>query len=136
MLRRQVAHHGIVDLEHAGDLVERLAVGLEHDQVVDALRLLRNLVGEPAAAPGVVAAPRAAGTFNELADAGDQVVLPRLGELGVQHEQNLVRRHWVPIPPLDKASHGLSRPRLPAPLGTERRDDGAGSGDQCSKKHL
>jgi hypothetical protein len=29
-------------------------------------------------------------------------------------------------------SHGLSRPRLPVPLGTERHVDGAGSGDHCS----
>src|SRR5438874_13361173 len=29
-------------------------------------------------------------------------------------------------------SHGLSRPRLPGPLGTERHADGAGSDAQCS----
>src|SRR2546423_14788619 len=29
-------------------------------------------------------------------------------------------------------SHGLSRPRLPVPLGTERHADGAGSDAQCS----
>lgn len=29
-------------------------------------------------------------------------------------------------------SHGLSRPRLPVPLGTERHADGAGSGAHCS----
>ena len=33
-------------------------------------------------------------------------------------------------------SHGLSRPRLPVPLGTERHADGAGSGAHCSIGHV
>ena len=37
----------------------------------------------------------------------------------------------VPIPPFE-SSHGLSRPRLLAPLGNGRRDDEAGSGSECS----
>ena len=35
-----------------------------------------------------------------------------------------------------KASHGLNRPRLPAPLGTERHGDGAGSDGHCSIGHV
>jgi len=88
-----VAHHGVVDLQHAGDLVQRLATRLEHEQVVDALLLLRDLVGQPATAPGVVAAPRASGRLDELPHARDQVVLALVGELRVQHQKNLVRGH-------------------------------------------
>src|SRR5207247_4868189 len=49
--------------------------------------------------------------------------------LRVQHQQDFVRRH---NPDDLLPSHGLNRPRLPAPLGTERRDDGAGSDGHCS----
>ena len=35
-----------------------------------------------------------------------------------------------------KASHGLNRPRLPAPLGTERHVDGARSDGHCSIAHV
>ncbi len=93
MLGRQVTQDPVVDLQDAGDLVECLRAALEHDEVVDALLFLLDLEGEPAPAPGVVAAPRAAGLLDELTDARDQLVLPLLGELRVQHEKNLVRRH-------------------------------------------
>ena len=93
MVCREVTHHEVVDLELAHDLVEGLGAALEDDEVVDALLFLLDLEGEPAPAPGVVAAPRAAGLLDELTDARDQLVLPLLGELRVQHEKNLVRRH-------------------------------------------
>ena len=131
VLRRHVAHHGVVDLEHArrSRRASRRSA-LEHDEVVDALALLRDLVREAPPAPGVVAAPRAAGLLDELARRARSISSWRcLGELRVQHQQNLVRRH---SPDDLLPSHGLSRPRLPAPLGTERRDDGAGSGGHCS----
>ena len=69
------------------------ALALEHDEVVDALRLLRDLVREAPAAPRVMAAPRAAALLDEVAHARDQVVLVGLGALRVQHQKNLVRRH-------------------------------------------
>src|SRR2546423_2458495 len=120
-----MAHHRVVDLEHAGDLVERLRAALEHDEVIDAFRLLGDLVGEAPSAPRIVAAPGAAALLDELAQARDHAVLLRLGALRVQHQKNLGRRH---SPEDLLPSHGLNRPRLLAPLGTERRDDGAATG--------
>ena len=90
---RQVAHDAVVDLEHARDLVQRVGLAGDVEQVVDAVGLLVDLVGEPAAPPGVVAVPGAAALLGELADARDDLRLPLLGELGVQHEQNLVVVH-------------------------------------------
>ena len=88
-----MAHDVVVDLEDARDLVERLAVGAEREQVVDAVGLLVDLVGELAAAPGVLAVPRAAALLDEVAGALDDLLLPLLGQLGVQHEQNFVVVH-------------------------------------------
>src|SRR6266516_5544331 len=124
-----MAHHHIVDLEHARHLVERLGAALEDEQVIHAFRLLRDLVREAPAAPCVVAAPGAAALLDETAHTRDQVVLVGLGALRVQHQKNLVRRQ---SPDDLLPSHGLNRPRLLAPLGTERRDDGAGSSGHCS----
>jgi hypothetical protein len=88
-----VAHHVIVDLEHARDLVERVALGAEREQVVDAVALLVDLVRELAAAPGVLAVPRPPAFLDEVARALDDLLLPLLGQVGVQHEQNLVVGH-------------------------------------------
>src|SRR5579862_5870303 len=88
VLRRHLTEHDVVDLEDAHDLVERLRGALEDHEVVHALRLLCDLVGEPAAAPRVVTAPRAARAFDERADARDQLLLMGLGMLGVEQQQN------------------------------------------------
>src|SRR5712691_1027500 len=92
VLHGQVPHHAVVDLEHARDLVERLAAALEDEQVVDALRLLVDLVGQPPAAPRVVAPPGTAAALDELAHARDHLVLVGVGALRVQHQKNLVPR--------------------------------------------
>ena len=128
MLRRQMAHHGVVDLQHAGDLVERLAARLEHEQVVDALLLLRDLVGEPAAAPGVVAAPRPSGPSRRAA----RTRAIRSSWRSSASSGSSIRRisYVVTSPDTSSltASHGLNRPRLPAPLGT----NGAMTGQEAA----
>ena len=91
--RRQVAHDAVGDLEDARQLVERLRLGVELEQVVDAVGLLVDLVGELAPAPGIVADPGAAALLHQLAGAADDLVVPLLGEVGVEHEQNLVVVH-------------------------------------------
>ena len=93
MARRQVAQHGVVDLEHAGDLLERRCLGVEDDEVVDALLLVRDRVREAPPAPGVVAVPLPAALVDEVAGAGDDLVLAGLRLLGVQQQQNFVSRH-------------------------------------------
>src|SRR5206468_7035856 len=108
---------------------EGLGARLEDEQVVDALRLRRDLVRGAPPAPRVVAPPGPTALLDEPAHARDQVVLVGLRALRVQHQKNLVRRH---CPDDLLPSHGLNRPRLLAPLGTERRDDGAGSSGHCS----
>src|SRR4029079_16558918 len=92
-----------LDLEDAGDLVERVRLRVEDDEVVDALLLVRDRIGQTAPAPGVVAVPRATVLLDEVARAGDDVVLARLGLLGVQHQQDLVGRH-VPMSSLPMVS--------------------------------
>jgi len=74
-------------------MVVAVAGNVEHDEVVDAFRLLGDLVSEAPAAPRVVASPGAAALLDELAQARDHVVLVGLGALRVQHQKNLVRRH-------------------------------------------
>ncbi len=101
--RRQVPQHGVVDLEDAGDLVERRSLRVEDDEVVDALLLVQDRIGEVSPSPGVVAVPGAAPGLDELARAGDDVVLAGLGLLGVQHQQDLVSRH-VPMSSLPMVS--------------------------------
>ena len=71
--------------------VGRLRV--EDDEVVHALLLLRDRIGEAPAAPCVVALPGAAALLDLLAGARDDLVLARLRLLGVQHQQNFVCRH-------------------------------------------
>ena len=82
MARGHVAQHGVVDLEHAGDLVESVRLRVEDDEVVDALLLVRDRIGEAPPAPGVMAVPRAAALLDEVARAGDDVVLVSLGRSG------------------------------------------------------
>src|SRR5206468_6949825 len=78
---RQMPHDVVVDLQHTRDLVERLGGCREGQQVVAALGLVVDLVGEPPASPDVVGAPRAAALLDELAYASDDLRLALLGEL-------------------------------------------------------
>ena len=111
--RRHMAHDAVRDPQDARDLVQRLGLGGELEQVVGALRLVVDLVGEPAPAPGVVAVPGAAGLLDQLAGARDDLVLALLRQLRVEHEQDLVVGFHSPNLP----SFGLRRPRRQAPLG-------------------
>src|SRR5262249_60388302 len=104
------------------ELVERLGLRVELEQVVDALALVLDLVSEPAPAPRVMATPRAPAALHELTGARDDFLLALFGQVGIEHQQDFVRNH-VPEPP----SSGLNRPHRLAPLGNGRRDGEAGS---------
>jgi hypothetical protein len=111
-----------------GELLERLRLGVEVEQVVRALGLVPDLVGEPAASPEVVPDPRATRLLDQVGRALDDLLLPPFGQLGIEHEQDFVCDHVS----RDLRSCGLNRPRRLASLGNRRRDDEAGSGGQCS----
>jgi hypothetical protein len=125
--RRQVAHDAVRDLEHAADLVERLGRRAEGQQVIDAFRLVVDLVCEPSPAPRVVGLPGPALLGDELLRARQNLALALLGELGVEHEQNLVVVH-VPVQllPLD-----LGGPAVRTGPGTADARRGEKSG-HCS----
>src|SRR5215204_4272009 len=55
-----MAHDSVSDLEDPGDLLERLRLGREGQQVVGAVGLVVDLVGELSAAPDVVGVDSAA----------------------------------------------------------------------------
>ena len=122
----EVAHDAVGDLEHARDLVERRRLGLEEEQVVGALRLVVDLVGEAAPAPGLVALP-AAVALDGLADARDDLGLALLRELRVEHQQDLVVGH-APEPSLPSVSGGLTGERRSGTDGARARQEGG----QCS----
>ena len=86
-------HDAVGDLEHARDLVEGRGLGREGQQVVDALRLVVDLVGQPAAAPRLLVVPAPAVALDRLAHARDDLGLPLLGHLGIEHQQDLVVSH-------------------------------------------
>src|SRR5437899_6890757 len=94
----QVAQHAVGDLEDAGELVERLGLGVELEQAVGAVRLLLDLVGELAPAPRLLADPRTAAAFHQLTGARDDLGLTLLGEVRVEQEQDLVVV-LQPLPP-------------------------------------
>ena len=94
---RKVAHHVVVDLQHAGDLVERLRSRGEEQQVVVAVSLLVDLVGELALAPCIVARERAATLLDQVTHARDDLRLRLLGEVWVQQQQDLVVDHGFPF---------------------------------------
>ena len=71
---RAVAHDAVGDLQDARDLGERLGRRGEEQQVVDRLALVVDLVGEPAAAPRLVAVPGALRALDGVADALDDLV--------------------------------------------------------------
>ncbi len=113
--RRQVPQHGVVDLEDAGDLVEHRGLRVEDDEVVDALLLVRDRIGEPPPSPRVVAVPGSARLLDELARAREDVVLAGLGLLGVQHQQDFVSRHVprssLPMVSMSAPTAGTARDR-------------------------
>src|SRR3954452_18597064 len=96
--RRHVPEDAVRDLEDARQLVDGFRHGVELQQVVDPVVLLVNGIGEPAPAPRVVSDPRAAAVLDQLARADDDLLLPLLGQVCIQHEQDLVIV-LQPIPP-------------------------------------
>src|SRR5512133_4341731 len=107
-----MAEDAVRDLEHARNLVQRSRLGLEGQEVVRALGLVVDLVGEPAASPDVVALEGPASALDELPRARDDLVLPLLGKLGVEQQQDFVVDH-VPSGLLrsESASPGASAAR-------------------------
>ena len=91
-----MAHDAVRDLQHPGDLGQRLRLRVEGEQVVNALGLVVDLVGEASAAPDVMSAPTPARALDALAHARDDLLLPVLRQLRVEHEQNLVADHHRP----------------------------------------
>src|SRR5262249_49749078 len=98
------------------DLGEGLRARAEEEQVVRALGLVVDLVGELAPAPRLVRLPRAAVGLDALADAGQDLALALVGQLGVEQQQDLVVVHVPNLP-----SHGLNRPRPVTPLRVTAR---------------
>src|SRR5919204_6744437 len=96
---RQVAHDAVGDAEDARELVPRLPLGVELEQVVDALALVVDLVGEAAAPPDVLPLPPAAAALDQLARSRDDLLLALLRHVRIEHQQNLVRHHTFPRPP-------------------------------------
>src|SRR6266536_104273 len=96
--RGQVPHHAVGDLQDPRQLVERLRLGVELQQVVDPVRLLLDLIGELAPPPRIVPDPRAAAILDQLAGPRDDLVLTRLWQIGIEHEQDLVIVSQ-PLPP-------------------------------------
>src|SRR5690242_13242139 len=124
-----VPHDAVGDLQDARKLVERLGVAREQEQVVGALALVVDLVGELPAAPRLVLLDRAPTALDELARTRDDLVLTLLGELGIEHEQHFVCVvHWSRY-----LLSSLGLVALPACVAREcRRDGKAGSGHECS----
>src|SRR6478672_4508943 len=129
---RAVAHHAVRDLEHARDLRERLGGRAEEEEVVDGLALVVDLVGEAAATPRLVAVPGAAGTVDGVANALDDLVRPRLSELRVQQQHDLVLVQPEYLPSRMLHSHGLNRPRLLDAASGRRRDGRDEKRRKCS----
>ena len=93
----EVAHDAVRDAEDARHLVEHVGLGVEVDQVVDAVRLLVDLVREAPAAPGLVPDPARVASFEQLAHPAQDLVLPLLRRVEVEHEQQLVVVHRLPF---------------------------------------
>jgi hypothetical protein len=86
-----------------------------------------DLEGELASAPRLVRKLCSAAALDEFADAVDDLVLAVVRQVGIQHEQDLVRVHV----PDDLPSFGLAAP--PASAARERTArGGAGSAGECS----
>ena len=83
---RHVAHDAVGDLQDAGDLVERRRLRVELEQVVRAVRLVVDLVGEPPSTPHVVREPRAVALLDQLVRARHDLGLALLGQLRIEHQ--------------------------------------------------
>ena len=70
-----MAKDAVVDLEQARDLAQNLGRGREGDEVVDALALVLDLIGEPSPAPGRMRLPDAAAFDDLRANAVDDLLL-------------------------------------------------------------
>src|SRR5262249_57605382 len=79
--------------EEGGDVGQGVGGGGEEGQVVEALGLVVDLVGQLAPAPDVVAIPVTAAALDVLAEARDDLVLPILGHIRVEQQQNFVLGH-------------------------------------------
>src|SRR5215210_1264309 len=88
-----VAHDSVGDAQNARDLRERLRLGRKREQVIGAVGLVVDLVGELAPSPDVVCVPGAAALLDQLTRARDDLGPALLRELGVEHEQDLVVDH-------------------------------------------
>src|SRR5206468_10092637 len=63
--RGEMAHDAVGDLQDPRQLVERLRLGVELEQVVDPVRRLVDLVRELAPPPGIVFDPGTAGVLDQ-----------------------------------------------------------------------
>ena len=88
-----MAHDAVVDPQHAGHLVERAGFAREVEQVVAAVALVVDLVGELPLPPHVVQVPGAAARLDQLARARDDLRLAVVVQVGVEQQQNLVFVH-------------------------------------------
>src|SRR3954464_625592 len=102
------AQHGLVEVELAVELLDGGGLGLEVDDGVDALGLLRDLERHPATAPDVDLLDAAAVVLHD----GQELVEGRsdgaLLDVGVEDDHELVVTHAGNPPPLDYGGHGLS----------------------------
>jgi hypothetical protein len=94
-----VAHDAVGDPEDARELLQRLRLGVEIEQVIGALGLVGDLVRKPAASPDVVPDPLAPGFLHQVARTLDDLLLPLFRQLGIEHEQDFVCNQRFPRPP-------------------------------------
>src|SRR5829696_5018274 len=116
-----MAEDAVRDTENARDLVQRLGGARKAQQVVEAVRLVGDLVRQLAPAPDVVAVPVSAAALDRLADPHDDLVLPVLGYVRVEQQQDFVLGHGSRSAPF-----GLFGSAGSSPLGCTA-SGGAGS---------
>src|SRR4029079_787133 len=129
----------VVHVAPRRDLVERLCVRAEADEVVDALFLLLDRIGEPAPAPHVVALERPAALLDQAAQPVHGLGLLLVGELRVQQQQNLVLSHAFPLsfPRSESAPPGDAAPGSGgARRGRKLRKGSSGPGYDGSVRRL
>src|SRR4051794_32197106 len=88
--RRHEAHDAVRDGEHPARLLEGVGRRVEADDVVPGLALVVDLVGQLALAPRRDLVPTASATLDRRLDALDDLALPVLLEVRVDHEHDLV----------------------------------------------
>ena len=127
--RCQLAQHGVVDLQHANDLVERLGACCRTRRGGRCPRSSSRSRRRAGACPrrrGCATCRRASrrASRTRATSSSCRCLRESRGRAAAESRTSSQSR--------SSPSHGLSRPRLPVPLGTERHDDGAGSGGHCS----